>query len=505
MSVAIENTTPGVVALINQGQVARPLERQPTSTGFLVGYSPWGPVAAATIITSWADYVRKFGGFNANSYLDAGVYAFFNFFGGTQAVISRAVGGSAAKATRTLVDRAGSPVNTLRVDAKYPSSSVDVKVTVAAGTNANTVKLTFVSAYLGVTEEFDNVDLTANSLANVNTKSKLVDLVNLNSATAAPNNLPAVAAQASLTGGSDDFAGLDQSEYVAALAAFADSNLGTGQVAIPGQAHSTIYAALKAHAETYQRLAIVDPAIGNDVSEMLAVDTTAYRSSHVALYYPWVQMLNLDGSGGTKFYPPSIFGVGACAQVDRTQGTHKAPANISVPNAIDVERNTDGSPMFSDAARASLNAKQINVIAPIRNEGIKIYGARLLYPSGETRVRFVHERRMLNLIYYTSKLGFSWAVFAVVDGTGRLFRDLKATGRSFLRSLWRDGALFGNTENEAFVVVADESNNPPEELELGRVHVQLGVKLSPTAEQIFINIDSVPLSQDLNVLTGGDN
>jgi phage tail sheath protein FI len=501
----IENTTPGVTALVNTGQVARSIDRQPTSTAFLVGYSPWGPVGSPVTITSWLDYVRKFGGFNANSYLDVAVYGFFNFFGGTQAVISRVVGATPVLATKTLLDRAGSPVATLRVDAKYPSTSVDIKVTVEAGTNANSVKLTFASVLLNVTEVFDNVTLATASLADINQNSVLVNITNLASATAAPNNLPAIAAASALTSGSDDFAGITTTQYVNGLGCFANSNLGTGQVAVPGQTDSSIYAALKTHAETFQRLAIIDPALGNDVSEMLAVDTTTYRSSYVALYYPWVKMLDLKGSNLMKFYPPSIFAVGACAQMDRQFGTEKAPANVTVPNALDVECNTDGSPLFTDSARASLNAKQINVIAPIQNEGIKIYGARVLYPAGETRVKFVHERRMLNLIFYSAKLGFSWAVFAKVDGQGRLFRDLKSSASNFLRQMWREGGLFGATEQEAFLVVADSTNNPPEELEQGRVHVQLGVKLSPTAEMIVVNIDNVPLSQDLNVLNGGSN
>jgi hypothetical protein len=236
---------------------------------------------------------------------------------------------------------------------------------------------------------------------------------------------------------------------------------------------------------------------------MLAIDTTAFRSSHAAMYYPWVEMLDLSGKDAKRFYPPSVFAVGACAKVDREIGTHKAPANISVPNALDIERNSDGSAMMNENARAALNANQINVIAPIAGEGIKIYGARLLYPQGETRVRYVHERRMLNLIYYSAKLGLSYAVFAVVDGTGRLFRDLRSSAGNFLRSLWRSGALYGRTEKEAFLVKCDEENNQAEDLELGTVHIQLAVKLSPTAEQIVVNIDNVPLSQNLNVLNGG--
>jgi len=71
--------------------------------------------------------------------------------------------------------------------------------------------------------------------------------------------------------------------------------------------------------------------------------------------------------------------------------------------------------------------------------------------------------------------------------------------------MYRAGAFYGATEQEAFVVTCDESNNPAEDLDLGIVKVQVGVKISPTAERIIVNIDNVPLSQDLSVLNGGGN
>lgn len=503
MGVLLETTPPGVHAIVNAGQVIRPLNRQPSATGFLVGYAPWGPANTPVVLTSFADYVRKFGGWNANSYLDAAVYAYFNLFGGRTVIASRAVGSSAALATLTLDDRAGSPLDTLRVDAKYPSSAVDISVQVADGSTANTVKLTFRSVLLNITETFDNFTINATEIALLNAQSRLVNVVNLASATAAPGNRPAVLAATALAGGNDHFAGVNDAAIAAALAAFADANLGGGQVAAPGFNSSAVIASLKAHAELYQRLAIIDSVLGEDVSEILARDYSAARSSHLALYYPWVQMLDLAGSNTKKFYPPSIFGLGACALVDRTEGVHKAPANISVPNAIDVERNTDGTPMFNDNARALLNEKQINVIAPIGSEGIKIYGARLFHAVGETRVQYVHQRRVINLMFYTLKLGLAWATFQVVGN--KLFRALRSSAANFLRSAWRDGAFYGDTENEAFVVVCDESNNPQEDLDQGIVRLQAAFKISPTAERIIVNIDNVPLSQDLGVFNGGAN
>lgn len=498
MSITIETTKPGVIAIVNAGQVARPIERQPSSTAFVIGFANWGPVGVAKIITSFSEYQRVFGGFHALGYLAEFASIFFNLFGGKQIVAVRA-GKNAVKATLTRNNRVATPAPTFKFDAKYPSSTVDISVTITDTSDTDRVNIRVRSNALNVTETFQNVDLrVAAEVAALNAKSKLID-VSLIAVTVAGATGRPVAGTFALAGGTDGSSTMAAAEMAPFLSQFENENLGTGQVAIPGFYDPVNTAALITHAENFNRLALLEPELGADYVEV--ADTfNSSPSSHAAAYFPWVEMQSLDGSNVKKFYPPTCFAAGACSKVDRTIGTHKAPANIRVPNALDVERNSDGTSVINDNVREFLNGKHINVIAPLQGEGIKIYGARLLYPAGETRLRFVHERRMLNVIYYSAKIGYAWAVFAVVDGQGRLFRDLTASGKNFLRPFWRAGALYGATEEEAFIVVADRSNNPPEELENGRVHVQLGVKLSPTAEIIIINIDNVPLSQDLSVL-----
>ncbi|MBA3242472.1 MAG: phage tail sheath subtilisin-like domain-containing protein [Acidobacteria bacterium] len=505
MSLTIENTQPGVTVLVNQSQVGSVVKRQPTSTAFAVGYSPWGPVDLPTTVTSWADYVRRFGSFNANSYLAVFCYIFFNLFKGAQAVICRVVGAAAVVATRSLLDRAGAPIATLRVDAKWPSSTVDVRVTVEPGTTANTVKLTFRSVALGVREMFDNFDLSAAAITEINQKSQLVNLTNLASATAAPNNLPALLAESFLTGGNDDFAGINSARYIGTvngstktgLRSFDDELLGTGQVAIPGITAPTVHAALVAHAEAYHRLALLDPPLASDTTAVLAI-RALYGTWYAALAWPWFEARDFAGSELKKFYPPSAAMAGACAQADRTVGTHKAPANYVIPEALDVERAANGQTQADEGALELLNGKDVNVILRIPEGGIRVYGARVM--TADRRVQMMHEIRLLNLFYYSLKIAYRYAVFSVVDGGGRLFRELASVANTFLRGFWRDGALYGKREEDAFAVVCNDSNNPPAEVSSGRVHVDVGVKLSQTAETIIIKIDNVPLAQDLSVL-----
>lgn len=505
MPLTIENTKPGVSVLVNTSQVGSPVQRQPTSTAFAVGYAPWGPVDAPTLVTSWADFVRQFGGFDKNSFIDDFCYFFFNFFGGAQAYICRVAGPAAAVATLTLMDRAGTPVATLRLDGKYPSSTVDLRATVDAGTSANTVKITLRSAKLNVKEVYDNFDLSADAINFINQKSKLVKATNLNSATASPNNLPALLAETTLTGGNDDFAGINTARYIGTddgttrtgLQAFNDEYLGSGQVCIPGITATTAHAALVAHAETYHRLALLDPPLGSSKSDVLAI-RALYGTWYGGLWWPWFEANDVAGAGLTKFYPPSCAVAGACAQVDRTIGTHKAPANIVIPTAVDLERASNGQQQVDDPTVGALTAKDINCITRIPEGGIRIYGARVM--TADRRVQMVHETRLLGLFYYSFKIAYLYAVFQVVGDA--LFRSLASTGCSFLRAFWRAGALYGQKEADAFVVVCDEHNNPDDELAAGRVHVDIGVKISATAEQIVVKVDNVPLTQDLSVLQG---
>jgi phage tail sheath protein FI len=509
MPLVIENTLPGVTVLVNDRLVGSPVKRQPTSTAFVVGYAPWGPVNVPTLVTSWQDYVRQFGGNDDNSFLDDFCHVFFNLFQGKQVYVCHVVGAAAAVATLTFVDRAVAPVNTLRVDGKYQSPFI-IKAKVEAGTQANTVKLTFRCDALGVVEVYDNFKVDAASIEFVNQKSKIVKLTNSNSATAAPSNLPALSSvvngvvqERALAGGTGDFAGLAAADYIGTdsgttrtgLQVFKDEYLGTGQVAVPGITSDTVHAAITAHAEAYHRIGFIDPPLASDKQDVLDIRAN-YGTWYGALYWPWVLMLDHAGSGLKKFYPPSCFAAGACAQVDRTIGTHKAPANITIPNALDVERYSNGQTQVDDNTHEALNGKDINVIRPLPEQGIKIYGARVM--TADRRIQFVHQIRLINLIYYSLKIAYASYVFAVVNDA--LFRTLASVARVFLRNLWKAGALFGEKEADAFVVICDRNNNPSDELDAGRVNEDVGVHLVDTAETIFTHLNNVPNSQDLSVL-----
>jgi hypothetical protein len=59
---------------------------------------------------------------------------------------------------------------------------------------------------------------------------------------------------------------------------------------------------------------------------------------------------------------------------------------------------------------------------------------------------------------------------------------------SFLKNVWRDGALFGDTPEQAFFVKCDAENNPPESRDLGQLIVDIGIAPVKPAEFVIFRI-----------------
>jgi phage tail sheath protein FI len=69
-----------------------------------------------------------------------------------------------------------------------------------------------------------------------------------------------------------------------------------------------------------------------------------------------------------------------------------------------------------------------------------------------------------------------------------LWQKLKRTITDFLTRAWHDGALFGDVAEHAFYVRIDEALNPFSEQQLGRLHIEIGVRPSYPAEFIVVRI-----------------
>jgi phage tail sheath protein FI len=199
---------------------------------------------------------------------------------------------------------------------------------------------------------------------------------------------------------------------------------------------------------------------------------------YAALYYPWLRVRPVT-TGDPILVAPSGHVCGIIARSDATRGVHKAPANEIVNGALGVERT------MSDIEQGQLNLQGVNVIRVFANGARPVlWGARTT--SRDTNWQYVNIRRLFLFLEESIEEGIRWAVFE--PNTLGLWQKLKRTITDFLTRAWRDGALFGETVDDAFYVRIDEVLNPFSEQALGRLHIEIGVRPSYPAEFIIVRI-----------------
>jgi phage tail sheath protein FI len=79
-----------------------------------------------------------------------------------------------------------------------------------------------------------------------------------------------------------------------------------------------------------------------------------------------------------------------------------------------------------------------------------------------------------------------WTVFE--PNNSALRSELRLLLRSFLRQLFRRGAFRGATEDQAFFVRCDDSNNPPFISDAGRLIAEIGVAPAEPLEFIVLRL-----------------
>ncbi len=251
------------------------------------------------------------------------------------------------------------------------------------------------------------------------------------------------------------------------------------------------------HCETRKdRFAILD---GPMVS-MGDMDIPASDKGYGAIYVPWVKVTKpswyngsqdagitgplrrklIKSSGNELYVPPSGHVCGIFARVDTDRGVHKAPANEVVMGITGLTQN------INRIEQGQYNDRGINVIRIFKDRGIRVWGARTLATKSDASWKYINVRRLFIYIEQSIMLGSQWAVFEPNDQG--LWKKLTRDVRAFLSRVYRSGALFGATAEEAFYVKCDEETNPRFLIDAGQVNVQIGVCPVKPAEFVVFSI-----------------
>ncbi len=494
--------TPGVyVEEVDRG--TKPIEGVGTAVAAFLGIAEKGPVGKATMVANWTQFVNIFGGFIPGAYLAHAVYGYFNN-GGTLAYVVRiggeAEGGAAPTPQAELTAKGGQA--TIKALPK-PGAPDGVSVNVAAGDDDSFT----ITVKAGTTEEkFEGLTLSKgakNAFDVVNKGSTLVQLeelkvtgLNLAERAPAPGTYPLALPSATTTAvvpvtpadyegdvtQRDGLGGLEAvDEVTMVLAPDAMAAYKAGIIDMDGL--KAIQLAMIAHCERMgDRVAIIDapPDLNAQEVQDWRMNVAGYDSKYAAMYYPWINVADPtpNAPATTISVPPSGHIAGVWARNDSERGVHKAPANEVIRGVISLPIN------LTNSEQSVLNPNGVNCLRVFAGRGIRIWGARTL--SSDASWRYLNVRRLFNYVEKSIERGTQWAVFEPNDQMlwSKMRRDINA----FLKNVWREGALFGATPEQAFFVKCDEENNPQETRDLGQLIIDIGIAPVKPAEFVIFRI-----------------
>jgi phage tail sheath protein FI len=253
-------------------------------------------------------------------------------------------------------------------------------------------------------------------------------------------------------------------------------------VAVPGQTARIVQQSLIDHCELMRyRVAVLDPDPAANTVQTIRNQRRQYDTKYAALYFPRVTVFD-PVSKQVIPAPPSGHVAGVYARVDETRGVYKPPANETLRAVDSVEL------IINKAEHDLLNPQpdNINVIRDFRprGRGIRIYGARCI--TSESSWKYLNVRRLFIFLEASLERGTQWVVFEPNDE--RLWARVKQSIRQFLLGVWRDGALMGVSEEEAFFVKCDRTTMTQDDIDNGRLIIQVGVAPVKPAEFVIIRI-----------------
>jgi uncharacterized protein len=282
----------------------------------------------------------------------------------------------------------------------------------------------------------------------------------------------------------------DADSYQAALDTFKSIDE-IALVAIPGMVDTTVQEAILAHCESMKdRFAILDGQRLEGQAGGYTVDAvkgtgdgnTGLRNSvdgYGALYFPWLQVSD-PASGDSIYVGSSGHLAGIYARSDGERGVHKTPANEVIRGATGLEHR------LNKEEQGILNVAGIDVIRAF-NGNITVWGGRTWAdPGTDPEWKYISTRRLFNYIRESIEEGTRWVVFEPNDMG--LWQKIRRNVSAFLTNVWRDGALFGATPEQAFYVKCDEETNPAEVRDLGQVVTEIGVAIVKPAEFVIFRI-----------------
>ena len=505
-----------------------------TSITAFVGRAARGPTDTPVVVTSFADFERRFGGLWKDSTLGFAVRDFY-LNGGSTAVVVRLFladalpGGKAGKSVftvgGTLQLRAandGAWGNSLRARIDHATRPFDATL----GETATSLFNLYVhDRSTGVVEEHRNLvvappdhpRLVTTVLAN---ESNLVTVAAPGVARPAPpssdtvdagqtvwdDNTPATNAKPSGAGLASDGQRLSDTEFNGAgkesaregLFALENADLFNLLVIPPYKSDGTVDKEVVTSADALcvrrRAVQLVDPPPAwNEAGDVTADFDTGFdsvlgtSSANAALFFPRLRQPNPLKDNQVETFAPSGAVAGVIARTDASRGVWKAPAGLDAA--------LNGVPQLSvaliDADIGQLNPRGVNCLRAMPGAGRVVWGARTMRGADllASEWKYLPVRRTALFLEESLFRGTQWVVFEPNDEP--LWSQIRLNLGTFMNNLFRQGAFQGTTPREAYFVKCDKETTTQADIDLGIVNIHVGFAPLKPAEFVVIRLQQM--------------
>lgn len=217
------------------------------------------------------------------------------------------------------------------------------------------------------------------------------------------------------------------------------------------------------------------------ISSIKYVDVTqelpTYNGYRGMVCTPNVTVMN-PITGVIEEQPPTVAIPAIFGKLITKYGIQQAPAGVEaiLPNVTGVSYE------YTEREQGILNASNFNCLIPKKRYGVVLWGNRLI--NSDQDRDYVSDLLLDDYIDNWIKADTETFVFKNADDI--MYSEITARITAFLRELWSNGALAGETPNEAFAVRCDKELNA--DAKKGEVYAEVGWAKKYPAEFIYTTV-----------------
>lgn len=490
-----------------------------TSITAFIGRARRGPTDKPTLVQSYAEFTRTFGGLWIHSPMSYAVQHYFRN-GGKDAIIVRVANG-ADPATLTLPGSAGNLTlaaanpgawgNNLKAivdhDTKDKDSSSPVLFNLTIRELDEEGNLVSEEIFRNLSVDDENVRYISTVLSE---ESKLVVVDGTPPNQRPDKNLPENKPTPTDSnddgddGSTIDFNQVAHSNLTAnrqGIWALEEADLFNILCIPPFQlgidVDTSTWTAAMTYCEERRAMLIIDPPSNSpapswqepsDVTDSSnGIGSLNLRSKNAAIFFPQVRIADpLQENRLNDFAPCGVI-AGIFARTDANRGVWKAPAGI--------EASLTGvralSYKMTDGENGQLNPLGVNCLRTFPVIGNVLWGARTL--EGADRLasqwKYIPVRRLALFIEESLYRGTQWVVFEPNDEP--LWAQIRLNVGAFMQGLFRQGAFQGSSPREAYFVKCNSETTTQDDIDRGIVNILVGFAPLKPAEFVIIKISQI--------------